>query len=306
MKNRFALPAAIALGFAAGAAALASAQGGAGGPGGPGAQGGPGGPGPFTMRGPMMGGGPGGVNPLQANPMGLLQRPEVQNELHLDLKQKNAIADLQEQTRDGLRQRMRQAMQGLNPREMRNMTPEQRRQRMQELQPQIQAAMQSWQGELDAKIKAVLKPEQITRLYQLDKQRRGPLSMADAKVAEEVKLTPERRQAVQRVYQEYQQQQGDLMRQAFESMRQNAEARPNQPPEFPDFFSRLSPWKQKMDKIRKESEAAVLALLDADEKAGWKAATGDPFTFRADPPPQPGRFGPGGGFGPGGPPPANP
>jgi hypothetical protein len=306
MTNRYALPAAIALALSF--ATLAAAQGG---PGGQGPQGGPGG---FMLGGPgfMSGGGPGGINPLQANPMGLLQRPEVQNELHLDLNQKNAIAALQTETRNGLRQKMQQAMQGSSPKEMRSMTPQQRRQRMQELQPQIQAAIQSSQGDLDSKVKAILKPDQITRLYQLDKQRRGPLSMADGKVAEEVKLTPEHRQAIQQIFQEYQQQQRDLMNQAFESTRQNADTRNGQPPPFPDFSSKLSPWKQKMDKIRRASEDAALATLDSDEKAGWKAATGEPFTFRADPPPQPNRFGPGGpggrsgGFGPGGGPGAAP
>lgn len=274
-------PLALVLAFAAGLGAI-PCDAGAQGPGGPG--GGFGGP---IMGGPGGPGGPGGMaNPLISNPMALLQRAEVQNDLHLDLRQKKAIEELQSQSQAGMRGRMQQAMQGIDFQQMRTLSPEARQAKMAEIQPLMQAAMQSWQGELNDKIKAILKPEQVTRIYQLDKQRRGPLALADPKIADELKLTQEHRAEIQKIQQEFQQQQGELMRSAFESMQGSGGFQPGQPPRFPDFTNKLSPWKQKMDKIRKAAEEKTLAVLNEQEKAAWKTANGEPFTFRADLPPQ--------------------
>jgi len=290
MKGRYMIPAAIALAQLTGLSPHAGAQGGQPGQGAPASQTPPGTPGGgFIPGGPMMAGGPGGIDPMRANPMGLLQRSEVQNTLNLDLRQKNAIAELQEQSQAEVRQRIQQALQGNNPQQLRNLPPEERRARMQALQPQIQAAVQAWQGELNDKIRQILKPDQITRLYQLDKQRRGSLSMADPKVAAELKLTPSHRQAIQQIYQEYQQQVQAVVRAALESVQQTTDTRSGRRPPLPDFTNRLSPWKQKLDKVRKAAGEKVLATLDPDEKEAWKTATGEPFTFRADPPVQTGR-----------------
>jgi hypothetical protein len=236
------------------------------------------GPGGGFGRGGGMGfgGGPmGGNNPLQSNPMGLLQRVEVQKELGLSVRQKEQITELQTGSRDLARQRMGQVFQGQDFRNMRNLSPEERRAKMQELQPQIQSAMAAFQGELNDKMKEILKPEQMTRLHQLDLRRRGPLSLADAKVADEIKLTPANRTEVAKIVADYQQQSGEVMRAAFEAARASGQ--------FPDFQSRLSPVKQKMDKTRKAAEEKVVALLSDEEKAAWDAAQGEPFTFRTDP-----------------------
>lgn len=239
------------------------------------AQGGPGGG--FGRGGMGFGGGPmmGNNNPLQSNPMGLLQRVEVQKELGLSVRQKEQITELQTGSRDMMRQRMGQVFQGQDFQNMRNLSREERQAKMQEMQPQIQAAMAAFQGELSDKMKEILTPEQMTRLHQLDLQRRGPLSLADAKVADEIKLAPANRTEVAKIVADYQQQTGEVMRAAFQGAQASGQ--------FPDFQSKLSPVKQKMDKTKKTAEASVVALLSDEEKAAWTAAQGDPFTFRADP-----------------------
>jgi hypothetical protein len=235
-------------------------------------------------------GGPLGGSPIMSDPMGLLMRPEVQNEIHLDLKQKNAIADLMDQSQADRQQRMRQTLQGIDRRGLGNLSPEERQQRMAEIQAQMQAAMNVFQGELNDKIKTILKPDQITRLHQLDLQRRGPLSMADPKVAEEVKLTPEHRTEVGKIFNQHQQETQKVMQDAFQQMRaqiqQNGGIQPGQPPALPDFTSKQSPLRRKIDKSKSDAEEQVLALLSDDERANWKQAIGVPFKFRPDPPMQ--------------------
>jgi hypothetical protein len=313
MNTKRAGTALLAAVLAIGMTSAAIAQGGGGfqrgqrGQGGQGGQrgqrGGFGGPGGFP-GGMVFQGGPGaigGTNPLQPNPMGLLQRPEVQNELGLDLKQKNAIAALEEDQRTGMRDRMRQAMQGqtnpfqnMTPEQRRNMTPEQRQQMAeqmrQQIQPIIQAAMNQWQGELSEKIKAILKPEQVTRLYQLDLQKRGPMAMGDARVAQQIKLTPQSATTISKIANDWQAAQQQIIGEAFREAREQ-----NQ---MPDFQNKLSPARKKIDQNRQDAEAKALATLSADEKASWQAAIGREFRFRPDAinPPQNQQFRRRGGF----------
>ena len=267
----FALTATLAAGALLGGATTASAQG----------FGGPG------RGGMMFGGGPGGMaSPLQSNPMGLLQRTEVQTHLRLTVQQKQQIADLQGQTRTMMGERMRSLFQGQQQPGGGNPSREERRQQFEQMRPQMEAAMNAFQGELNDKMKAILTPEQAARLRQLDLQRRGILSLADPKVAEEVKLSPANRAEVGKIVADWQQQTGEVTRTAFENARQSGQ--------FPDFQSKLSPTKQKLDKIKKAAEAQVQALLSDEEKAAWASAQGEPFTFRADPVQQRPNF-PGGG-----------
>lgn len=222
-------------------------------------------------------------NPLRANPMALLQRPEVQTELRLDVKQKAAIADLQAGNAQAMGSRIRQAMQGVDFQTLRSLPQQEMEQRMQETQAQVQAAYQAWQGELNDRIKAILRPEQMTRLHQLDLQRRGPLALGDVKVQDELKVAPERRAAIQKAVSDYQQADRQLMQEAYQPVFQSGPLPQGQRPRLPDFTSPLSPWKQKRDKIKREGEAAALAALSDEERAAWKDALGAPFAFRADP-----------------------
>jgi hypothetical protein len=104
------------------------------------------------------------------------------------------------------------------------------------------------------------------------------LSLADPKVADEIKLSPDHRAQITKIFADWQQTTQPTMRDAFEQARQN-----NQ---FPNFESRLSPARQKLDREKKAAEARVEAVLSTEEKAAWQAAIGEPFTFRPDPPRQ--------------------
>lgn len=229
--------------------------------------------------GMMMFGGP-GSSPMMSNTLGLLMRPDVQTELRLDVRQRTAIAELMEQSRNRMFERMQQRFRNNGPQDFRNLPPEQRRQRGQEIREQMMAEMQAFQGEINDQIKKILRPEQIKRLYQLDLQWRGPLSMADPKVAEQIKLTPEHRNEILKLLNEFQQQNRELINKYFQQMRESGGFRPGQPPDFSAFQNPQSPLRREMDKNRKAAEEKALALLNAEEAANWKAAQGERFTFR--------------------------
>lgn len=275
MKVRRAAGAAVVLTLTVGLIGTASAQ--------RGNRGGQGNFGGGGMQGaPMMGRMPQVDNPLMSNLMGLLQRTDVQNEIVLGLKQKMALEDLSTQSQQDMRTQMQQTMRAArnngNNQNPRNMTQEERQQQMQQMQDQIQQAMAQFQGELTEKVKAILKPEQVKRLEELDLQRRGVLALADTKVADKVKVTPEHRGQIQPIVSEWQAQNqqtiGDTMQEYFRGggMRSGAP--------MPDPTNRLAPLGKKVYELRKAAESKVLDLLSDEEKANWKTVQGAPFTFR--------------------------
>jgi hypothetical protein len=270
-----------------------------------------------------FGGGPQfGGDDARPNPLGLLMRSDVQSHLRLDLRQKNAIT----QVIEGAQQKQREQMQQIfrnRPQQQGNaqgLSREERRQQMRDAMApmfeQMRAQQQKFEGELNEEIKKILSPQQAARLYQLDYQYRGPLALADPNVAQAVKLSPETQQAIAKIVNDYRTATGEARREFFQTMFQNNQNQGQQQPgqggrrpQFnpQDMQARLAPLQAKLDKMKKEAEDKIIAVLNAQEKANWQAATGEPFTFRKDietgRPFQGGRagFGRGGGFGgPGG------
>jgi hypothetical protein len=215
--------------------------------------------------------------PNMSNTLGLLMRPEVQNEIRLDLRQRNALAQVQDNARNRAMQRIRDQFQ-----QMRNLSPEERRQRMQNMRNEMMTQMQQFQGEINEQLKQLLRENQLERLHQLDLQWRGPMAMADPKVAEEIKLSQKSRAEINKIFSEYQRSVGEVFRGAFEQWQQQGGPRGGAP--MPDFQSRLSPLRQKVDELKKSSEQQVLELLTPEERSRWNAALGEPFRFRQDQP----------------------
>ncbi len=227
--------------------------------------------------------------PPTANPMSLLMRQEVQSEIHLDLRQRAALQELQGTAPQQIREQMQQNLQGLQ-----NLTPEQRQAKMQELTATIRAQVQQFQGELTKKVEEILRPNQVTRLHELDLQFRGPLALADQRVADEVKISSEHRIAIVRINGDFQSKIQDFVQDFMADMRvrgfgpaatPGAAAggqgfrRPNQtgPPDVEALFA---PVQKKIEPIKKDAEEKAVAVLDEDEKKRWAAAQGEPFTFR--------------------------
>jgi hypothetical protein len=220
---------------------------------------------------------------VTSNLRGLLRRPEVQSEIGLDLKQRNAIAAIEDEAVNSLREKIQLATQGQDA-QFRNMSPDQRRvwiQRQQrELAMRMEASARPAQGDLDPKVRQILTPEQLGRLHELDLQKRGPLALGDPVVAQELKLSPQTRAAETRILNEYQSSIRLIVSEAMQAALQNGDVRQGN---LPDFENRLSPLRKKLDANREQSDKRALEALTDEEKEAWTAAQGRQFRFRMDP-----------------------
>ena len=156
--------------------------------------------------------------------------------------------------------------------------------RKKEMEKQIAAQL----GGPEEKIKAILKPEQYSRLQELMLQWRGPVILGDAKIADKLKIEPEHRSQIAQIVSEYNaakmkvmasltqvddrpSQDGNNVRLA-RVVRVNAEELENP----------LSPSYKELDSAKKEAEKRIMAILSPEESTAWHKAQGAPFTFRTD------------------------
>jgi hypothetical protein len=245
----------------------------------------------------------------------LLQRPEVQNHLKLTVRQKAELGlNPKPRTRsndagggpaappppDDLLGNSGRVSIILSPDEASTAaTPEERKKKadaaIARLRDQLAVA-----SEANAtKIKEVLTPAQYVRLLQLDLQKRGPFALGDPAVAEQVQIEAAKRASIAAVASDAQRRIGTVMSEALRerlspSSAPGTSAGSSNPSNFRvipraqveqfqrDMKNRLSPTRQKADKIRREAEEQILAQLSEEEKTRWQQVQGEPFPFRTD------------------------
>jgi len=173
--------------------------------------------------GRMMGAGMAGI---------LLQRPDVQRELNLTEQQKTQIRQMQEA--------MRTAWQ-----EMRNLPPQERRQKMEELRQKNDPTK-------------VLNETQKKRLRELELQAMGPMAFLQTEVADALNLTQEQRSRLQGIVMQQMQQ----LREQFQSggFGQGQGA-------------------QNFQQIREQMEKQMLEVLTPAQRQQWQQMQGKPFQF---------------------------
>jgi hypothetical protein len=207
----------------------------------PGPRGGqPPGPPPGGVGGPGFGFGFGGLADLA-------RRSDVRKELELLDDQIQKLDKLNE-TRG---ERMRQMFSG-----MEDVPREQRFEKMRELG-------QKEQQQTERELEQILLPHQMRRLKQLELQTRsrgGVQALLGDRAAEELGLSPEQKEKLQKRAAELEEQ-----------------------------------LRQKTAELRKQNQDELLRLLTPQQRAKWKDLVGDPFEFQRLEPPRPG--GPGGGRG---------
>lgn len=248
----------------------------------------------------------GGMNdPTRSSAMMLLQRDDVQSHLMITARQREALQDMQNKAMTEFQQKMQANRPDFQS--LRNLSPEERQTKIQEMQQQMQQTMQSFQEDLDKKTEAILKPAQVKRLHELDLQWRGPLAIADPKVGDQLDLSQEQKGKLGEILTEFRTKQQEAMRSAFGGFggrgrrnrnnngdpNGNANGDPNAgagqqdgnaPPQRPDpqqMQARFAEAQKEIEKIKKESSAKVLELLAPEQKQKWDDLVGKKFTFRA-------------------------
>lgn len=158
----------------------------------------------------------------------LLNRADVQRELNLTEQQKAKINEMQ--------QAQRAAMQ-----ELRNLPPQERRQRMQEIRQKNDPT-------------SVLNEEQKKRLKELELQWLGPMALMNPEVAKEVGLTAEQQSKIQGLAREQMQQ----MRGQFQGGGQPG---------------------ANLEQARQQLENRILEILTPAQRQKWQQMQGKPFQF---------------------------
>jgi hypothetical protein len=234
-------------------------------------------------------GSPAFSDPTRSVALELLQRPDVQRTLELTIRQKQALADMQAQAQADMRQRVMQNVQNL-----RNMTPAQRQAQSQQIAARLQQVTSGYSDELDKRMEAILTPAQVQRLHELDLQWRGPMALADHKLADKVQLTPDQSTKVNTILQEYRQAQTKAQQDALAALRSSASTQnPNDASGNPQSVRRqridplaireqMSAASREMEKVRKSEEDKVIALLTPEQQTNWQGLQGQPFAFLKD------------------------
>lgn len=176
----------------------------------------------FAQRGP--GGGRGGFGDRSG--LFLLGQDSVQSELKLTPDQTAQAKELLEKSRESMR--------GL-----REASPQERRKKFEESASANEAA-----------VKALLKPEQLTRLNQISLQVRGPMAFSDPQVAESLGLTSEQKDKIHGIHEKSREEMRSLGREGG---------------------------REKFEELRKSTSEKIQALLTPEQEAKWKALQGEPF-----------------------------
>jgi hypothetical protein len=253
------------------------------------------------------------ADPGVSSTSNLLTRSDVRNELMLNGRQSEALADLQsgfpaaigQQMRDAF-QKMRDELGGASPQ---NMSPEERQQFGEQMRTTMQEAQFAVQADQDKKAEALLTPAQLKRLHELDLQWRGPLAVADAKTNEKLNLTPEQQTKFTDMLKEFRAKQQEARGGMWGGGRgrpgaaqpgqagQNGQTGANQdnangqPPAGGPGGRRGFPTPEEMQtqmetsskailKLRKTTDEKALAVLTPEQQQQWKAMQGRVFTFR--------------------------
>lgn len=183
-------------------------------------------------------GGPGGMFGRGGGMM-LLMNKSVQEELKVDDDQAQKIDDLMAKNRE--------TMQGLSPEERRE-------------------KMASIQAETNKAVEGILKPEQVTRLHEIQNQVGGANAMLSERNAEKLKLTDDQKTKIQDVLASSREKMQGLFGQGGGGQGNFEEAR------------------KKIQDLQAETKKEAVAVLTDDQKKTWDELSGKPFEIKYEAP----------------------
>jgi len=187
----------------------------------------------------MMGGG--GIGMLIGN-------ESVQQELKLDDKQLEKAKELAQKNRE----KMTAARE-----ELQNLDQDERRTKLQALGKEMNESTLKAVGEF-------LKPEQITRLHQINNQVRGAMAFGDPEVATKLALTDTQKSEIKTIIDDS----NAAIREIFTANQDDREGN-----------------MKKIAELRKETLTKVTAKLNDEQQKTWKEMIGSPFEIKFPPRP---------------------
>jgi hypothetical protein len=173
---------------------------------------------------------------------GLLVNESVQKELKLDDKQVKKAEELDEKTNAEMREKF-EGLQDLEGQERFN--------KMREIGRELNASALKTAAEF-------LKPDQVTRLKQISSQVRGAQAFSDPDVAQKLNITDAQKKDIQQIEQA-----------AREKM-----------PSRDDFQNDREAAMKKMQEVRKDTLAQIVAKLNDEQQKTWKDLLGAPFDIK--------------------------
>lgn len=207
---------------------------------------GPGGPGGPMMGGPMGLGGGSALN--------LLRIEQVRKELELLEDQTAKLNELAQKVQAEMRERFA----GL-----RDLDPEQRRAKMEELRGELEKRNQ----QLEAEVQQILLPHQLTRLEEIRIQLLGLRALQDPKVVKALGITDAQQKQIEEIQQTVRQNMSSLFEQ-MRGMRDLSEE---------ERAARREEMRKQFEQARTGIEQKVLGVLSAEQKATFEKMKGKPF-----------------------------
>lgn len=204
------------------------------------------------QRGPRRGGFGRGRGGFGGGPLlGLTRAPEVREEIKLTEDQIELVDILRDDLEDA---------------EGRPEFPENFRDLSDEERTAFFEKMRTWGEQQAAKAKeslaVVLEEDQFKRLNEISIQVQGVQALLDPDVAKELKLSKEQQQQVEEKQREARSEMFAQMREIFQGGDREAA-------------------REKMEALRKESDAKVLAVLAEEQKQAFEKMKGEPFEMRS-------------------------
>jgi hypothetical protein len=152
---------------------------------------------------------------------------------------------------ESAREQMRAALG--NRQERRNLSQEERRQRM----AKVRESLQTRNKEAEEKIAKILDEKQLARIRQLRLQRQGVVALAQPATAEKLGLDRDQKAKIREILVQIR---GSLG---------------NREPSAEDRDARMA----RLQERRQEAQAEILAVLDDAQREKWAEMKGEPFEF---------------------------
>jgi hypothetical protein len=202
---------------------------------------------------------------------GLVQNPQVQEELKLSEAQVEKVRELGRE----IREEMRKFFGGREGTE--DLTREQRMARFQENMEKFRQEAEKRAPEIEKKIRDILEPAQYKRVKQIEMQRQGVDALLRADIIQALTITEDQQKEIKEVLEKRNKKReelGEQMRGMFEGFGDMSDEEREQ------LRAKGEEMREKGRAIQTEAQKAAMAVLTDDQKAMMPNLMGEPFEFR--------------------------